>query len=124
MVSQVEIAGSSDLEQAVERAEKAGGIERAAEQLRPADAPDAVTLGAAVGWLRRRLAMVYAVLGTVAGLFADLLVGVGARLRAWRERLRTARVLVALREICVRPLYALQGMIPMTLQKTPPACLR
>jgi hypothetical protein len=108
-----------EIEQAVERAEKARGIERAAEQLRPADAPDAVTLGAAVGWLRRRLAMMYALLGTVAGLFPDLFAGVGTCLRAWRERLGTVRVLVALRELCARHLYALPA--PLGLNPRAPA---
>lgn len=96
-----------DIEHAAATAEAVAGVERAAEELRPADAPDAITLGAAVSWLRRRLAWVRALLVTVAGLFPDLFVGVGSSIGAWRERLGTSRVLVALRGICAPHLYAL-----------------
>ena len=108
-----------DIERAAETAERVAGIERAAEQLRPADTLDAVTLGAAVAWLRRRIAMVRALLVTVVGLLPDLFVGVGACLRAWRERLGTSRVLVALRGICARHLHALPP--PLGLNPRAPA---
>jgi hypothetical protein len=96
-----------DLEQAAATAEVAPSVEHAAEQLRPADRPDAITLGAAVAWLRRRLVLVRALLVTVIGLWPDRFAGLGLWMRAWRERLGTSRVLVALREICARHLYAL-----------------
>lgn len=96
-----------DLEQAAATAEAAPSVEQAAQHLRPADRPDAITLGAAVAWLRRRLVLVRALLVTVMGLLPDRFAGLGLLLRAWRERLGTSRVLVALREICVRHLYAL-----------------
>jgi hypothetical protein len=108
-----------DIERAVETAEKVAGIERAAEQLRPAEALDAVTLGAAVAWLRRRLAMISALLVTVAGLFPGLFAGVGLSLCAWRERLGTSRVLVGLRGICARHLHALPP--PLGLNPRAPA---
>ena len=95
------------IEAAAATAEAVGGLERAAEQLRPADEPDAVSLGAAVAWLRRRLVLVRALLVTVMGLMPDLFGGVGLSVRAWRERLGSSRVLVALRGICARYLYAL-----------------
>ena len=47
------------------------GLEHAAEELRPAEAPDVVTIGAAASWLRCRLAWVRVLLVTVAGLFPD-----------------------------------------------------
>ena len=96
-----------DIEHAAATAEAASSVEHAAEELRPADTPDAITLGAAVAWLRRRLVLVRALLVTVLGLFADHFAGVGRSMRAWRERLGTSRVLVALRGICARHLYAL-----------------
>ena len=95
-----------DLERAVEAAEGAA-VEHAADTLRPSDAPDAVTLSAAIAWLRRRIAMVRALLVTVAGLFPDLFAGAGASIEAFRARLGMSRVLVALRGICARYLHAL-----------------
>jgi len=95
------------IEQAAARAEVAPSVEQAAEQLRPADTLDAITLGAAVAWLRRRLVLVRALLVTVVSLFPDRFAGLGWSVRAWRERLGTSRVLVALRGICARHLYAL-----------------
>lgn len=96
-----------DIERAAATAEVAASVEQAAEDLRPADALDAVTLGAAVSWLRRRMAWVRALLVTVAGLLPDLFAGVGPSIGAWRERLGTSRVLVALRGICAPHLHAL-----------------
>jgi hypothetical protein len=96
-----------DIERAVAAAQAARSVESAAEELRPAEAPDAVTLGAAVQWVRRRMTQVHALLATVSGLVPDLLSGLGHSLAAWRERLGTSRVLVALRGICERHLHAL-----------------
>lgn len=108
-----------DIEHAAATAEAVAGVERAAEELRPADMPDAVTLGAAVSWLRRRLAWVRALLVTIAGLFPDRFAGVGPSIGAWRERLGTSRVLVALRGICAPHLYALPR--PLGLNPCAPA---
>ena len=96
-----------DLEQSAATAEAASGVEQAADALRPADAPDAITLGAAVAWVRRRVALVSALLVTVAGLFPELFEDMGRSIRAWREKLHTSRVLVALRGICERHLHSL-----------------
>ena len=96
-----------EIEDAAAKAEEVAGVERAAEQLRAADAPDAVTLAAAVAWMRRRRAWVRALLLTVAGLFPDLMAGVGGSIRAARACLGTSRVLVALRGIlCASPVHA------------------
>ena len=96
-----------DIEHAVATAEATGKVEQAADTLRPADALDAVTLGAAVAWLRRRLALVRTMFVTVTGLLPDLFAGVERSVRAFRERLGTSRVLVMLREICAPHLHAL-----------------
>ena len=88
-----------DIERTAAQAEVSAGLEHAAEELRPADDPCAVTLSAAVAWVRRRVAWVRALLLTVAGLFPDLFAGVGESIRAFREHLGTSRVLVALRGI-------------------------
>jgi hypothetical protein len=96
-----------DIERAVAVAETAAGVEHAANTLRPADAPDAVTLGAAVAWLRRRIALVRATLVTASGLFPERFEGLTLSLDAFRERLGSCRVLVTLRGICERYLHAL-----------------
>jgi hypothetical protein len=96
-----------DIEHAAATAETASGIEHAAEELRPADADFAVTLGAAIAWLRRRLVLVHALLVTVIGLFPAVFADTRPSIRAFRERLGTLRVLVALREICTQHLHAL-----------------
>jgi hypothetical protein len=110
-----------DIEQAAVTAELAPSVEHAAAQLRPAESPDAVTLGAAVAWLRRRLVLVRALLVTVLGLLPDRFAGLGLWVRLWRERLGTSRVLVALREICARQLYALPR--PLGLNPRVPVAL-
>jgi hypothetical protein len=97
------------LEEAAARAEASDSTEKAANELRPADAVDAVTLGAAVSWLRLRVTIVRATLATVTGLLPERFGGTSPRVRSFRERLDTLRVLVALREICERHLYALPG---------------
>jgi len=56
-----------DIERAAATVEAGGGTERTANTLRPADAADAITLGAAVAWVRRRVAWVRALLAIVGG---------------------------------------------------------
>ena len=96
-----------DLERVAAAAEGTPGLERLAEVLRPADTPDAVTLSAAVAWVRRRLAWVRALLITVAGLFPDDFVDVERSIQGFRKRLGAERVLVTLRGICELHLDAL-----------------
>jgi hypothetical protein len=106
-----------DIERTAAHAEVSAGLEHIAEELRPGDDPCAVTLSVAVAWVRRRVAWVGALLLTVAGLFPDLFAGVGPSVRAFRARLGTSRVLVALRGICAPHLYALSpplGLNPRT----------
>lgn len=111
------------IEEAAAKAEGAASVEKAAEALRPADAPDAVTLAAALVWLRLRVAIVRALLATVKGLMPEL-VGedVPPRISAFRRRLGTLRVLVALRGICERHLHRLPA--PLGLVPRPEMVLR
>lgn len=96
-----------DIEQVVAIAEAARSVEAAAEDVRPADAPAAVTLTSAVRWLRRRLAPVRRILTTVIGLLPGRFEGCAPTVTSFRERLCTMQVLVTLREICSRHLHAL-----------------
>jgi hypothetical protein len=104
------------IEEAAAKAETAGSLEKAADELRPADVPDAVTLATAVVWVRLRVMIVRALLTTVKGLmperFGD---DVPPRISAFRRRLGRLRVLVALRAICERYLHRLPaplGLVP------------
>jgi hypothetical protein len=71
--------------------------------------------------MRRRVAWVRALLVTIAGLFPDLMAGVGASILAARERLATSRVLVALRGICAPHLYALRRPLGLNPRAGGPA---
>ena len=96
-----------DIEAAVAVAESAPSVEAAAEQVRPAEEPEAVTLTSALRWLRRRIAPVHRILATVIGLLPGRFEGCAPTVTSFRERLGTMRVLVALRETCARHLHAL-----------------
>lgn len=96
-----------DLEKVVAVAESARSVEAAAEAVRPADEPEAVTLPSALRWLRRRVAPVHRILATVIGLLPGRFEGCAPTVASFRERLGTAQALVALREICARHLHAL-----------------
>jgi hypothetical protein len=96
-----------DIERVVATAETAASVEQAANTLRPAEERDAVTLSAAVAWVRRRIALVRRMFVTVTGLLPGLFAGVPLSVRAFRERLGTSRVLVTLRESCERYLHVL-----------------
>jgi hypothetical protein len=90
-------------------------VEAAAEQLRPGDRDDAITLPCAVRWVRRRRQLVRAVLVAVLGVLPALLVGCQATIAAFRARLQTMSALGALRGICSAHLHALPrplGLVP------------
>jgi hypothetical protein len=107
-----------DIEDTAARAEASTSVEQVAEELRPGEEADAVTLSVAVAWVRRRIAWVEALLSTVATLFPDVFGGVTrGSVRAFREHLGTTRVLVALRGICARHLHALP--VPLGLNPRP-----
>jgi hypothetical protein len=103
------------IEEVAAQAEEAPSVAKAAEEARPADASDAVTLGAALVWLRLRVAITRTVLTTVRGLMPERFEGLPPRISAFRRELGTMRVLVALRGICERYLHALSaplGLVP------------
>jgi len=103
------------IEEVAAKAETAPSMEKVADEVRPADAPDAVTLGAALVWLRLRVLIARAMLTTVKGLMPERFEGCAPRVSAFRQRLGTMRVLVALRGICERYLHTLApplGLVP------------
>ena len=106
------------IEEAVATAESATSLEKAADEVRPADAEDAVTLCAAVAWLRLRVTIVRATLVTVIGLFPDRFADCAPRVGAFRKRLGTRRVLVGLREICEGHLHALAPPLGLVRRRT------
>ena len=108
------------LEEAVVRVEAAEPVEKVAEELRPAEAADAVTLPTAVRWVRLRLELVRAVLIAVLGLFPERFAPGPPTMRHFRDRLCTLRALVALRGIAEAKLHVL----PMPLGLVPPPKLR
>jgi hypothetical protein len=106
-----------DIEDVVAVAEAAPSVEAAAEEVRPADEAEAVTLTSAVRWLRRRVAPVHEILTTVIGLLPAAFEGCAPTVTSFRERLGTRRVLVTLREICARHLHAIA--MPLGLLAAP-----
>lgn len=96
-----------DIEEVVAIAESARSVEDAAERVRPADDSDAVTLAAAVKWIRRRVRAIHRVLATIIGLMPALFEGCAPTIASFRERLDTRSVLVELRGICARYLGVL-----------------
>jgi hypothetical protein len=103
------------IEEVAAKAETASSLEKAADEVRPADASDAVTLGAALVWVRLRVLIARATLSTVKGLMPNRFADVPPRVSAFRRRLGTMRVLVALRGICEPYLHGLSaplGLVP------------
>ena len=109
------------IEQAVASVEAGAGTEHTANTVRPAEAPDAVTLDAAIAWVRRRVGWVRALLAIVGSLLPALFAGVERSVLAFREHLGTTSVLVALREIGARHLHALPR--PLGLNPRVPVAL-
>ncbi len=104
-----------DLEEAAARAEAAPSVAAAAEELRPGDIEEAVTLPTAMRWVRLRLAIVRATLATVRGLLPDRFERWEVTVRSFRQCLGVGSLLVALREICECYLHRLPpplGLVP------------
>lgn len=108
------------LEEAVARAEAAPSVEAAANELRPGDVDEAVTLPTAMRWVRLRLVFVRATLATVRGLMPARFERCPITVRAFRAALGVPSVLVALRGICARSLHTL----PAPLGLRPPVAVR
>ena len=105
------------MEEAVARAEEAPSVQAAANELRPADAEDAVTLPTAMRWVRLRLDVVHSTLATALGLMPALFDGCAITVRSFRAALGTSSVLVALRGICKCYLHKL--LAPLGLSPPP-----
>jgi hypothetical protein len=89
-------------------AESATSQEAALEQVRPAAAPDAITLVAGLRWLRRRLSAVRAAL-VAAVTLVPALSECRPTLTALRERLGMTEVLVTLRRTAAAHLPAMSS---------------
>ena len=108
------------LEEAVAQAEAAPSVEAAANELRPGDVEEAVTLPTAMRWVRLRLARVRSMLATVRGLMPARFEDCQITVRSFRDALGVPSVLVALRGICARYLHTL----PAPLGLRPPVTVR
>lgn len=112
-----------ELEQAAVAWETAPSREQAAEQMRPAEVADAVSLEAAKRWTARRAALFCAVLLAVVTLLPDQLQGVRTA-EELRSRLRTDRALVALRGIAAVHLGSLPPPLGFGPRHGVPRCRR
>jgi hypothetical protein len=74
------------IEEVAAKAETASSLQKAADEVRPADASDAVTLGAALVWVRLRVLLARATLSTVKGLMPDRFAEVPPRVSAQMPR--------------------------------------
>jgi len=108
------------IEEVVARVERAETVEQVAEEVRPAEAPDAVTLPTAVRWVRVRLELVRAVLIAVLGLWPERFAPGRPTIKHFRERLGTDHALVTLRVIAEGKLH----LLPMPLGLVPRPSLR
>jgi hypothetical protein len=95
------------VEQVVDAVEAAGGIAAAVDAVHPPEAEDAIGLVCALRSIRRRVRAVRAALLAIATLMPERFAGVGPTLRAFREALASADVLVTLRALAERHLGAL-----------------
>ena len=103
-----------DLEAAASLAERAT-MESAAQQLRPADQQDAVSLPSALRWVQRRRQLVRTVLVAVLTVLPALFAGCQASIASFAAHLHTTSVLVTVRGICAAELHALPrplGLVP------------
>jgi len=83
------------------------GVEAAANQLRPPDETDAITLESAVRWVHRRAQSVHAGLRSIIGLLPEALAGIEPTVTAVRLHLNLLPVLGLVREIAAAHLHAL-----------------
>lgn len=95
-----------EIEEVIDAVERAPSMVAAAEHLRPADAPRAVTSISAMRWVRRRMKAVRAALLALVTLVPELF-GCAATLRAMRIQLGVERVLVKLRALAASSMHSL-----------------
>lgn len=109
-----------EIEEVVVRTEEAASIEIAANEIRPGDVAEAVTLPVAIRWVRRRITAAHSALITVRGLLPALSEHCEATVRSFRVELATGNVLVALRRLCEAHLHVLPaplGLVPPTVHR-------
>jgi hypothetical protein len=82
-------------------------VEEAANQLRPPEETDAITLESAIRWVHRRAQLVHAGLRSIFGLLPEVLAGIEPTVTAVRLHLNTLPVLGLVREIAAAHLHAL-----------------
>jgi len=95
------------LEEAVARVEDAKSVEQAAQEARPAEAQDAVTLATAVRWVRLRVQLVTATLSALLALCPGRFGSGAPTVGHFRAQLGTTRALVSLRGVAEAHLHAL-----------------
>jgi len=95
------------LEEAVARVEDAKSVEQAAQEARPAEAQDAVTLATAVRWVRLRVQLVTATLAALLALCPGRFGSGAPTVGHFRAQLGTTRALVSLRGVAEAHLHAL-----------------
>jgi hypothetical protein len=95
-----------ELEQVVAQREHLG-MEEAANQVRPPEETDAITLESAVRWVHRRTQLVHAGLRSIIGLLPEVLAGIEPTVTAVRLHLNLLPVLGLVREIAAAYLHAL-----------------
>lgn len=100
----------SEVEVVVEAAERARSQEAAAEEVRPGETADAVTLPSALRWLRRRVAAVRVAL-VAAVTLVPALAECRPSLAAVRERLGVSEALVALRSVAATYLVSMAAPV-------------
>lgn len=103
------------IEEVVVAAEPSESLEQAAQQVRPAEAEDAVSLPSALRWLRRRMTAVKQLLLAAAGIVPHRVADATQKMSSFRQQLGTRRVLFTLRELLERWLHKLAlplGLVP------------
>jgi hypothetical protein len=104
-----------DIEDVVVVVEQAASVEAAANEVRPDDVENAVTLPSALRWVRRRLVMVREVLVSVLALWPAMFAGCTPTVASFRKGLGTDSALVALRVTCEPKLHVMPvpvGLVP------------
>lgn len=95
-----------EFEEVIDAVESAPSMVAAAEHLRPADAPRAVTSISAMRWVRRRVKSIRAALLALVTSCPELF-GCDPTLHAMRAHLGTKRVLVRLRALAASSMHSL-----------------
>ena len=101
------------IEDLIDAVERAPSMAAAAEELRPADADEAVTSTSAMRWVRRRVNAVRSALLALVTLYPEVL-GCAPTLGAMRAHLGVERVLVRLRVVAAASMHALSAPLGLS----------